>query len=67
MDAMEPRIALSTSWFSNLLDSVFGKSSSSSSSKPAHLTAKQVAQVQAQREARQERIAEFRQAHTHLK
>jgi hypothetical protein len=63
MDAMEPRIALSTSWFNNLVDSLFGQTTSSSSNKPAHLTPQQVAKVQEQRQARQERIAELRQEH----
>ncbi len=66
MDTMEPRIALS-SWFSDLFGNIFGNSNSTSTTK--HLSPQQVQaqklRIEQARQARQERIAEFRAAHIH--
>ncbi len=65
MDTMEPRIALS-GFFGDLFDSLLGRSSDSSDDKPKYTPAqiaKFHAKREAAREARIERLAEWRAAH----
>src|SRR5262249_33971760 len=67
-DAMEPRLALSSSnFFSSFFDSIFAQNNSNSNT--PHYTAAQIAKIkahrQALREARQERLAAFHAAHPH--
>jgi hypothetical protein len=71
LDVMEPRVALSSggnSFLTNLFDNLFGKSSNSTHNTPQYTPA-QIAQIKAHnlalREARQEKLAEFRAAHHH--
>jgi len=69
IDEMEPRIALSSnSFFTNFFDSIFGKSSTSTTSTP-HYTAAQIAKIKAHKlavqEAHQEKLAAFQAAHPH--
>jgi hypothetical protein len=70
IETMEPRIALSSSngfssFFTNLIDSITGKSSTSSkSSATPHVSAAKAAQL---KEMRHERLVKWDAAHPHAK
>jgi hypothetical protein len=69
IEIMESRIALSSSngfssFFSNLIDSITGKSSSSSNNSTPHLSKAKIAQI---KEMRQERLVKWEAAHPHAK
>jgi len=62
---MEPRIALSSGWFSDFVDSLFGKTTSKDD-QPKYTPA-QIERIHARKraahQARQERLAEWHAAH----
>jgi hypothetical protein len=69
MDTMEPRIALSSNFFTDFFNSLLGKSNTSTptvhhAAKPAHV---HTTTVQMAMQIRQERLAAWHAAHPHAK